>query len=84
MKYYETVKMYGNYSKTLGYSDEQNLYEGYDLEKAKDAADDERRYATPAFKQEIEVREYNFNKPREEMSEDEYIDAICVGYNVVY
>lgn len=84
MKYYETVKMYGNYSENMGYSDEKKLYEGYKLEKAKDAADDERRYTTPADREEIEVREYDFNKLREEMSDDEYIDAVCLGYNVVY
>lgn len=75
MKYYEVVTM------STDSGDEWTYYEGYDLDKARLVCENETAYNDKHHS--TEIREFDLEKPREEMSEDEWIDLYCSGYNVV-
>lgn len=74
MKYYEVV--------TMCDGDEWTYYEGYNLDKARLVCENETAYNDKHHS--TEIREFDLEKPREEMSENEWIDFYCCpGYNVV-
>lgn len=76
MRYYEVVTMCDNCD------DEWTYYEGYDLNKARSVRNYE--IAHNDTHHSTEIREFELEKPRDEMTDDEWIDFYCCpGYNVV-
>lgn len=76
LKFYQTICQRKNCY------DEFVQYEGYNVVEAIKEAD--KRFICNDKDSWLEVREYDLDKPWEEMSDNEQSEALCYGYEVIY